>query len=190
MWVLLSCTIFFLLLSPACRDPGLIINCLVRVLTCDYNNLLVIACALSPSLESIPSLFLCVNRKMWPPSRVWLNFDVSLLLLLAANVSLNPGPGVCGLSLGAINARSKWDKNSAFSDFNNCNSIDLLGVTKTWMTTRETSADLIEIPFQVSPSFRNPEHREEGRSGSFHSICPQICLYKSTYSNKFWVYIC
>ena len=36
--------------------------------------------ALSPSLESVPSLFLCCNRKMRPPPSVQLDFDFSLLL--------------------------------------------------------------------------------------------------------------
>ena len=39
-------------------------------------------------------LFLCGNRKMPPPSRVQLDFDFSLLLLLAGDVSLNPDPRV------------------------------------------------------------------------------------------------
>ena len=47
---------------------------------------------------------------MRPSPRVQLDFEFSLLLLLAADVSLNPGPGVRGLRLGTVNARSMWDK--------------------------------------------------------------------------------
>ena len=76
------------------------------------NNTIAISRALSPSLESVPSLFLCGNRKMRPPPRVQLDFDFSLLLLLAGDVSLNPGPSVRGLRLGTVNARSMRDKDA------------------------------------------------------------------------------
>ena len=49
---------------------------------------------LSPSLESIPSLFLCGNGKMQPPPWVQLPFGFSLLPLLDGDVSFNPGPSV------------------------------------------------------------------------------------------------
>ena len=47
------------------------------VLVCHYSNTLAISCALLPSLESVPSLFLCCNRKMRPPPRVQLDLDFS-----------------------------------------------------------------------------------------------------------------
>ena len=64
-----------------------------------HNNRLTISCAPLSSLESVPSLFLSGNRKMRPPPRVQLDVDFSLLLLLAGDVSLNPG-----LHLGTFNA--------------------------------------------------------------------------------------
>ena len=63
MWVLLSCAFFSLSLSLACRDPGFSINHPSWISTCYYNNSLYISHTLSPSIESIPSLFLCSNRK-------------------------------------------------------------------------------------------------------------------------------
>ena len=68
---------------------------------------------------------------MRPPPRVQLDFEFSLLLLLAGDVSLNPGPGVRGLHLGTVNARSMRDKVPALSDLVACKSIDLLGITET-----------------------------------------------------------
>ena len=61
-------------------------------------------------MEFIHSLALCANRKMRPSPRVWLNFDMSLLLLLAGDVSLNPDSGVRGLRLGTVIVRSMGDK--------------------------------------------------------------------------------
>ena len=104
--VLLLCALFSLSLSLAWRDPGFCINRSDRVLVCHYSNTLAISRALLPSLESVPSIFLCCNRKMRPSPRVQLDFEFSLLLLLAGDVSLNRGPGVRGLRLGTVNARS------------------------------------------------------------------------------------
>ena len=150
-------------LSLAWRDPGFCINCPDRVLVCHYSNTLAISCALSPSLESVPSLFLCCNRKMRPPPRVQLDFEFSLLLLLAGDVSLNPGPGVPGLRLGTVNARSMRDKAPALSDLVASKSIDLLGITETWLTTKETSADLADMTPEGFSFFHKPRTRRRGR---------------------------
>ena len=113
-------------------------------MVCHYNNTLTISRALSPSLESFPSLFLCYNRKIRLPPWVQLDFEFSLLLLLAGDVSLNPGPGGRGLRLGTVNARSMRDKAPALSDLVASKIIDL-GFTETWLTTKETSADLADM---------------------------------------------
>ena len=73
---------------------------------------------------------------MRPPPRVQLDFEFSLLLLLAGDVSLNPGPGVCGLRLETVKAHSMQDKAPALSDLVARKSIDLLGITETWLTTK------------------------------------------------------
>ena len=116
MRLLLLCALFSLSLSLAWRDPGFCISRLDRVFVFHYNNTFGISRALSPSLESVPSLFLCCNSKMCPPPRVQFDFEFSLLLLLAGDVSLNPGPGVHGLRLGTVNALSMRDKAPALSD--------------------------------------------------------------------------
>ena len=143
--LLLLCALFSLSLSLAWQDPGFCINRPARILVCYYNNMLAISRALLPSLASIPSLFLCDNRKMWPPPRVQVDFDFSLLLLLAGDVSLSPGPSERGLRLGSVNAHSMRDKVPVLSDLVTSKSIDLLGITETWLTTEETSADLAKM---------------------------------------------
>ena len=148
MWLLLLCALFSLSLSVAWRDPGFCINRPVRVSACYYNNMLFISCAFSPSLVSIPSLFLCSDRTMRPPLWERLNFDFSLLLLVTGDVSLNPNPSVHGLHLGTVNACSMRYKVPALSDLATSKAIDLLGITETWLTTRETSTDLAEMTSQ------------------------------------------
>ena len=162
MRFLLLCALFTLSLSLAWRDPGFCINRPDRVLVCYYSNTLATSRALSPSLESVPSLFLCCNRKMCPPPRVQLDFEFSLLLLLAGDVTLNPGPGVRGLHLATVNASSMPDKAPALSDLVASKSIDLLGITETWLTTKDTSADLADMTPEGFPFFRKPRTRQRG----------------------------
>ena len=84
------------------------------------------------------------------------------LFLLAGGVSLNPGPGVRGLRLGTVNARSMRDKAPAPSDLVASKSIDLLGITETWLTLKKLLQILLIWPSRVSLSFTNLEHSEEG----------------------------
>ena len=66
----------------------------------------------------------------------------------------------------------------ALSDPITSNSMDLLGITETWLTTKETSlalAEMISPPPPVSPSSRNLEYRgEDGGSGLFISSAHEL----------------
>ena len=116
--ILISCRILVISVYPifvlatalAYRDPGFCINCPSRVAVCYGKDSCVISRALSPSLERIPCLYLCANRRMRLPPRIKLNLGLSLLLLLAGDVSLNPGPVAPNLRLGTVSARSMRDK--------------------------------------------------------------------------------
>ena len=145
MQLLLFSTLFILATALAYRDPEFCINCSPGAAVCFYKDSVVISRALSPSLVQIPSLFLCTNKKMRPPPRVKLNLGLSLLLLLAGDVSLNPGPVRPNLRLASVNARSMRDKAPALSDLVVSKGIDLLGITETWLTTRESPGDLAEM---------------------------------------------
>ena len=91
------------------------------------------------------------------PPRVKLNFGLSLLLLLAGDVSLNPGLAAPNLRLRTVNTCSMRDKAPALSDLVVSKGFDLLGITETWLTTGETSSDLAEItPSPVVSSFFRP----------------------------------
>ena len=89
-----------------------------------------------------------------------------MLLLLAGDVSLNPGPGVCGLCLGTVNACFMQDKAPTLSDLVSSKSIDLLGITETRLTTKETSADLADMTPEGFSFFHKPRtRRREGGVG-------------------------
>ena len=107
---------------------------------------------------------------MRPPPRVQLDIEFSLLLLLAGDVSLNPGPGVRGLRLETVNARSMRNKAPALSDLVASKSIDLIGITETWLTTKETSGDLADITPEGFSFFHKPRTQwREGGVGPFMS---------------------
>ena len=159
--------IYIIIKSVAALTPYR--NCHIRVLACYYSNTLNISRTLSPSLESIPSLFLCGNRKMRPPPQVQLDFDFSLLLLLTGDVSLNPGPSGHGLRLGTVNACSTWDKVPVLSDLVTSKGIDLLGITETWLTTKETYTDLAEMTPQGFSFHETRARRRGGGVGLFVS---------------------
>ena len=120
---------------------------------------------------------------MRPPPWAQLDFNFSLLHLIAGSVSLNPGPGVHGLCLRAINAYPMWDKVPSLSDLVANKGIDLLGITETGLTTKETSVDIADMTPMVSPSFMNLEHDGEGEEWA--CLCHQpINLQQSVYQPK------
>ena len=162
MQVLLLSTLFILATALAYRDPGFCINCPSRAVVCYHKDSLEISRAMSPSLERIPCLYLCANRRMRLPPRVKLNIGLSLLLLLAGGVSLDPGPVAPNLRLGTVNARSMRDKAPALSDLGVSRGIDLLGITETWLTIRQTSSDLAEMTPHGFSFFQIPRVNKRG----------------------------
>lgn len=150
--LLLGCII--LSISTACRDSDFKINAppaSPSVLACYHSDHQIdsirLSRGLSPSLESIPTLLFCHTSRPLHQPRVRLSFGWSLLLLLAGDVSTNPGPRACGrnLRLGTVNVRSMRDKSAVLSDLVVSQRIDLLGITETWLTARETLSDLTEL---------------------------------------------
>ena len=170
--MLLLSTLFILATALAYRDPGFCINCPSRAAVWYHKDSFEISRALSLSLERIPCLYLCANRRMRLPSRVKLNLGLSLLLLLAGDVSLNPCPVEPNLHLGTVDARSMTDKAPALSDLVVSKGIDLLGITETWLTIRETSSDLAEMTPNGFSFFRPLELTKEGEELVFSSPMP------------------
>ena len=162
MQLLLLSTLFILATALAHRDPGFCINCPSKAVVCYHKDSFAISRALSPSLERISSLFLSASKAMRLPPRVKLNLGLSLLLLLAGDVNLNPGPVTPNLCLGAVSARSMRDKVPALSALVVSKGIDLLGITETWLTIREISSDLAEMTPHGFSFFQTPRVNKRG----------------------------
>ena len=119
---------------------------------------------------------------MQPPPRVRLNLDISLLLLLAGDACLNPGPGVCNRDLDTVNALSMQDKAPVLSDLMTSKYLNLLDITETWLTSSESSADLAEITpnaFSFFPQTTNTEERGWSKpvhSKSLTNLPQLVCL--------------
>ena len=114
----------------------------------------------------------CKTGEYGLPPRVKFNLGLSLLLLLAGDVSLNPGPVAPNLRPGTVNARSMKDNAPALSDLVVSKSIDLLGITGTWLTTRETSGDLAEMTPHGFSFLQTPRVNKRGGGVAFSSRMP------------------
>jgi hypothetical protein len=99
-----------------------------------------------------------------PIPRTKLDFNSAFLLLLAGDVSVNPGPITQQhkLRIGTINARSMRDKAPALHDLVLSKSLDVLAITETWLTSKETSASLADM---TPPGFSFHQIPRAGRAG-------------------------
>ena len=106
-------------------------------------------------LLSLPCFNLCFNRKLLPIPRSTLTFKLAIILLLAGDVSLNPGPAVRSNILATTNVQSIRDKTASLSDLLISKTIDILAVTETWFRPHDTVACIADI----SPSGYTFHHR-------------------------------
>ena len=91
---------------------------------------------------------------------------------------MNPGPVAPNLRLGTVNARSMRDKAPALSDLVVSKGIDLLGITETWLTIRETSSDLAEMTPNGFSFFQTSRvNQRGGRVGFFRLQFPVSNVY-------------
>ena len=109
------------------------------------------------SLESVSLLFLCAHREMGPPPWVQLNFPAypccfCLLVTRVQILALKSVICMCGQSM-LDQCRTK----PLFCcDLMTSKGIALLSITKTWLTMRETSADVAEMTPQGLLCLPNP----------------------------------
>ena len=75
--------------------------------------------------------------------------------------------------MGTANARFMRDKVPALLDLVTSKGIDFLGIAKTWLTMRKTSADLAEMT-QQGVSFFPRAQRSGGREGLFVSSAHKV----------------
>lgn len=155
-------TVYLLHVSVAHRDSKFAL-CMSNQNTSPVHPMMgtYICPCLSPCFDTLPTLHMCCDRKLLPLPRSHLHFSTALLLLLSGDVSVNPGPPR-SLRVATINARSMRDKAPALSDLIISKSIDVLSVTETWLTRRETAASLADI---TPTGFSFHHSPRVGRSG-------------------------
>ena len=124
----------------------------------------VIQSSLLPTLNTLPLPYICSNRKLLPIPPTKLNFTTAFLLLLAGDVAVNPGPTTQhhNLRVGSINARSMREKAPALFDLVQSKSLDILTITETWLTPKETTASLADV---TPPDFSFHQNPRSGRTG-------------------------
>ena len=109
-------------------------------------------------------LGLCTYRKWSTKSGCNPSFSLSIILLLAGDVSINPGPKTFqNMRFATTNVRSVRHKSAALSDLILSKHIDILALTETWLLASDTSACLADICPNGFCLYHHP--RRSGRGG-------------------------
>ena len=113
----------------------------------------------------LPLLNVCFNRKLLPlpPSRP--SFKLAILLLLAGDVSLNPGPSGQNerIKIATMNVRSIKPKTAPFSEYVTSKNLDIVAVIETWLKHDETKSTIADISPPGYSFFHGP--RADQRAG-------------------------
>ena len=86
-------------------------------------------------------------------------------MLLAGDVSLNPGPSTCStdrVRLETLNAKSMKNKAASLADMVSSKKIDILAITETWLKPSDTLSCLSDLTPQDVLFYKNLELMEEG----------------------------
>ena len=115
---------------------------------------------------SVPTHNICYDRKLLPIPKSQPSLKLAILLLLAGDVSLNPGPSTCitdRVRLATLNARSIKNKATSLADMVSSRKIDILAITETWLKPSDTLSCLSDL---TSPEFSLlHKPRPHGRGG-------------------------
>ena len=118
-------------------------------------------------------LGLCTHRKWSTKSGCNPSFTLSIILLLAGDVSTNPGPKTFqNMRFATSNVRYVRHKYAALSDLILSKYIDILALTETWLLACDTSACLADICPYGFCLYHHP--RRSGRSGGVAFLVPDI----------------
>ena len=144
-------TVFFLLLASIVRDERVsvaddICNAYLTLhSTIFINNSTRISFSKTPAL-TLSCLGLCTQNTLYKKCGHNPSLQLSLLLLLSGDVSLNPGPNIsCNMRFATTNLRSLRQKSAALADLISSKQIDILAMTETWLSSCDTAACLAEI---------------------------------------------
>ena len=115
---------------------------------------------------SVPTLNICYNRKSLPIPKSKPSLKLAILLLLAGDVSLNPGPSTCStgrVRLVTLNARSMKNKAASLADMVSSKKINILAITETWLKPSDTLSCLSDLTPPGFSLLHKP--RTHGRGG-------------------------
>ena len=147
----------------------------------DGSDSLLLPCpAVSPSLNQVPSYFFLGSsfnscelsfrhnhgtRTASKPLGRPIVHLISLLILLAGDIEVNPGPSLRFAQLNAqsLGSSSVIDKSLALVDFIMDNGIDFLALSETWLKSNSLPMELNAFTPAGYSFFHNP--RNEGRGG-------------------------
>ena len=111
---------------------------------------------------------LCFSRKLLPILRSTPTFKLAIILLLAGDVSLNPGPAVRrNIRLATTNVRSIRDKTVSRCDLLISKTVDILAVTDTWLKPHYTVACIADISPSGYTFHRRPRSGRRGGGVGF-----------------------
>ena len=118
-------------------------------------------------------LGLCTHRKLYTKSGGNPSFRLSIILLLAGDVSINPGPKTFqNMRFATTNLRYVRHKYAALSDLMLSKHTDILALTETCLVASDTSACLADIcPFGFCLYHQS---RHSGRSDGVAFLVPEI----------------
>ena len=148
MKLLLFFLLFFFSMMLGCRNSTLALTSQLQIgplLQVPPSLDFTICCPISPSLNHLPTLFLCHGIPHPTPNYAAIDFTTALPLLLSGDISVNPGPVVDNIRIGTVSSCCFRQKVLAGSDIIHCNSLDIMEITETWLTSRETTASLANI---------------------------------------------
>ena len=115
-------------------------------------------------LRGLSCLNLCFNRNSVPIPCSWPTFQLAIVLLLAGDVSINPGPAISrNMRFATTDVRSVRGKTASFNDLLFSKKIDILAIAETCLRPHDTAACIADI----SPSGYTFHHRPRsfGRGG-------------------------
>ena len=106
----------------------------------------------------LPLLNVCFNRELLPlpPSRP--SFKLTILLLLAGDVSLNQGPPGSNerIKIATMNVRSIKPKTAPFFEYVTSKNLDIVAVKETWLKHDETKSTIAHISPPGYSFFQEP----------------------------------
>ena len=110
-------------------------------------------------------LNVCLNRKLLPLPPSQPSFKLAILLLLAGDVSLNPGPSGPNerIKIATMNGISNKPKTAPFSEYVTAKNLDIVAVTETWLKHDETKSTIADISSPGCSFFHEP--RTDQRAG-------------------------